>query len=148
MKIKNKKLEISFIGDKNFKEFFQQSKKQLNILMTYFQSLHHIEGFSEICIKIVSDPEIKMLNKNFRNKNKITDVISFGDVGFSGDIAITESYIKTNSKYSSQNFFMLLVHGMLHLFGYSHYDRNNRETMRMLENICMTNLGLKKTHEV
>ena len=29
----------------------------------------------------------------------------------------------------------------------SHYDKNNRETMRMLENICMINLGLKATHE-
>ena len=43
---------------------------------------------------------------------------------------------------------MLLTHGMLHLFGYSHYDKNNRETMRMLENICMISLGLKKTQEI
>ena len=42
---------------------------------------------------------------------------------------------------------MLMVHGMLHLFKFSHYDKNNRETMRMLENICMINLGLKATHE-
>ena len=148
MKIKNKKLQLSFVGDKNFKEFFHKSKKQLSILMMYFQSLHHIEGISEICIKIVSDQEIKSLNKKFRNKNKITDVISFGDIGFSGDIAITESYIKKHIIYSPQNFFMLLNHGMLHLFKYSHYDKDNRETMRMLENICMINLGLKKTHEV
>lgn len=148
MKITNKKLQLFFIGDKSFKQFIHTSKKQLKILMTYFQSLQHIEGNSEICIKIVSDEEIKLLNKNFRNKNKITDVISFGDIGFSGDIAITESYIKKNSVYLSQNFFMLLTHGMLHLFGYSHYDKNNRETMRMLENICMISLGLKKTHEI
>ena len=61
------------------------------------------------------------------------------DIDFSGDIAITESYVVKNGKYSTQSFFMLMVHGMLHLFKYSHYDRNNRETMRMLENICMTN---------
>ena len=36
---------------------------------------------------------------------------------------------------------------MLHLFKFSHYDKNNRATMRMLENICMINLGLKATHE-
>jgi ssRNA-specific RNase YbeY (16S rRNA maturation enzyme) len=74
--------------------------------------------------------------------------ISFGDIDFSGDIAITESYVLKNGNSSSQSFFMLMVHGMLHLFKYSHYDKDNRETMRMLENICMINLGLKKTHEV
>ena len=99
--------------------------------MTYFQSLHHIEGFSEICIKIVSDPEIKMLNKNFRNKNKITDVISFGDVGFSGDIAITESYIKTNSKYSDDVTLILLSSSadttLMHI--------NDREIIKMFLNI-------------
>lgn len=56
-------------------------------------------------------------------------------------------FVLKNGKYSSQSFFMLMVHGMLHLFKYSHYDKNNRETMRMLENICMINLGLKATHE-
>ena len=147
MIIKNKKLKISFIGDKKFKEFIKNSKKQLTLLSTYFQSLHYIQGSSEICVKIVNDEEIRSLNKNFRGKNKITDVISFGDIDFSGDIAITESYVLKNGKYSSQSFFMLMVHGMLHLFKYSHYDKNNRETMRMLENICMINLGLKATHE-
>ena len=30
---------------------------------------------------------------------------------------------------------MLLVHGLLHLFGYTHYDVKNRKSMRLLENM-------------
>ncbi len=148
MKIKTNKLEFFFIGDKIFNDFLIHNKSKINTLMRYFKSLHYLDGESSICIKIVTDEEIKYLNKNFRNKNKITDVISFGDNGFSGDIAITKSYISSKKNYVSQNFFMLLTHGLLHLFGYSHYDKNSRSTMRMLENVCMKNLGLKKTHEI
>ena len=141
-------MQIDFIGDKKFIKFLKISKKKLDIMIKYFYTLHYIEEFSDIRIKIVDEKEIKSLNKKFRKKNKVTDVISFEDEGFGGDIAITKSYIIIGDKFSEQNFFMLLVHGILHLFGYSHYDKDNRETMRFLENICMKNLGLKKTHEV
>lgn len=148
MKIKNNKLEFSFIGDPIFKKFLKEHQIKLKILMKYFKSLHHIEGSSLVCIKIVSEDEIRTLNKKFRKKNKLTDVISFGDEGFSGDIAITKTYIFNKNQYLSQNFFMLLTHGLLHLFGYTHYDKSSRSAMRILENLCMRSIGLKDTHEI
>jgi ssRNA-specific RNase YbeY (16S rRNA maturation enzyme) len=42
---------------------------------------------------------------------------------------------------------MLVGHGILHLFDYSHYDRQSRTNMRFLENMLMDLLGLKKIHE-
>lgn len=141
-------MEITFIGDNQFKKFLKLSKSKLTFLIKYFEALHYIESPSTICVKIVSEKEIKFLNKKFRKKNKITDVISFEDEGFSGDIAITDSYVNKNGKFLEQNFFMLLVHGILHLFGYTHYDIKNRKSMRLLENIAMINLDLKKTHEI
>ena len=141
-------MEINFIGDRQFKKFLTSSKSKLTILMKYFEILHHIKGHSTICVKVVNEEEIKFLNKKFRKKNKVTDVISFEDDGFSGDIAITDIHINKNGKYLEQNFFMLLVHGLLHLFGYTHYDVKNRKSMRLLENIAMVNLGLKKIHEI
>ena len=51
------------------------------------------------------------MNKKFKNKNKITDVLSFPDGDFSGDIAIADSYIlNRNKKINEQNFFMLVSH--------------------------------------
>ncbi len=148
MKIKNKIIELDFIGDKDFQNFLKLSKNKLRLLLQYFETLNYKYESTNICVKIVQEEEIKTLNKLYRKKNKITDIISFEDDGFSGDIAITISYILKNGKFSQQNFFMLLVHGMLHLFGYKHDNKSNREHMRLLENTAMVNLGLKKTHEI
>ena len=58
-----------------------------------------------ISIKIVTNDEIKSLNKEFRKKNKVTDVLSFPDDHASGDIAIADSYIlDKNNTINAQNF--------------------------------------------
>jgi len=148
LKIKNKKFEIEFIGDAQLKKFLRDSKDRLKKLSEYFQILHQNEDQTMITIKIVSNDEIKILNKKFRKKNKVTDVLSFPDEHASGDIAIAESYIlHKNQTINAQNFFMLVGHGLLHLFGYTHYDKQSRSNMRFLENTFMLMLGLKKVHE-
>jgi len=148
LKIKNKKFEIEFIGNKDFKKFLRESKNQLKKLSEYFQTLHQNENQTMITVKIVSDEEIKILNQQYRKKNKVTDVLSFPDEHASGDIAIADSYIlNKNQRIDPQNFFMLLGHGLLHLFGYTHYDKQSRSNMRFLENLFMLMLGLKKIHE-
>ena len=148
MKIKNKKFEIEFIGDTQLKKFLRASKDRLKKLSEYFQILHQNEDQTMITIKIVSNEEIKILNKKFRKKNKVTDVLSFPDEHASGDIAIADSYIlNKNQTINTQNFFMLVGHGLLHLFGYAHYDKQSRSNMRFLENTFMLMLGLKKVHE-
>ena len=148
MKIKNKKFVIEFIGNSELNKFLKDSKERLKTLSTYFQALHRNEEQTQITIKIVSNEEIKILNKEFRKKNKITDVLSFPDNHASGDIAIADSYIlNKNNKINSQNFFLLVGHGLLHLFGYTHYDRQSRANMRFLENMFMKILGLKRVHE-
>ena len=148
MKIKNKKFVIEFIGNSQLKKFLNNSKGRLKKLSEYFQPLHLNENQTSITIKIVSNDEIKSLNKEFRKKNKVTDVLSFPDEIASGDIAIADSYIlNKNNTINSQSFFMLVSHGLLHLFGYSHYDRQSRSNMRFLENMFMKFIGLKPVHE-
>jgi|TARA_X000000368_G_scaffold335846_1_gene273390 probable rRNA maturation factor len=148
LKIKNKKFVIEFIGNSQLKKFLNNSKGRLKKLSEYFQPLHLNENQTSITIKIVSNDEIKSLNKEFRKKNKVTDVLSFSDEIASGDIAIADSYIlNKNNTINSQSFFMLVSHGLLHLFGYSHYDRQSRSNMRFLENMFMKFIGLKPVHE-
>ena len=148
MKIKNKKFVIEFIGNSQLKKFLKNSKGRLKKISEYFQPLHLNEKQTSITIKIVSNDEIKSLNKEFRKKNKVTDVLSFSDEIASGDIAIADSYIlNKNNTINSQSFFMLVCHGLLHLFGYSHYDRQSRSNMRFLENMFMKFIGLKPVHE-
>ena len=79
MKIKSKRLIIEFIGNSELKKFLNNSKKRLKKLLSYFDTLHLGTEQTLISIKIVTNDEIKSLNKEFRKKNKVTDVLSFPD---------------------------------------------------------------------
>jgi probable rRNA maturation factor len=87
----------------------------------------------EISILIADDPEIEELNRKYLNRNGPTNVIAFpmrqgefahvtpqllGDVVISTDTAAREA--KSSGMSIEQRFKELLVHGILHLFGYDH----------------------------
>jgi probable rRNA maturation factor len=79
-----------------------------------------------VSIAVTDDSSMKALNKQFRKKNKSTDVLSFpSDIkGHAGDIAISEEIASKQAKafgHSLQTELkILLLHGMLHLAGYDH----------------------------
>ena len=91
------------------------------------------------------DKEIKKLNKKFRNKNKITDVLSFPfqtkielkkklkneKEVYLGDIIINLSKIKSKNipKKFKIEFDRLWIHGLVHLFGYDH--KKNKDFLKM-----------------
>ncbi|MFZ8862583.1 MAG: rRNA maturation RNase YbeY [Thermocrinis sp.] len=84
----------------------------------------------ELSIALVSDAQIKRLNKLYRNKDKPTDVLSFPigekveDWLILGDIVISVDTAKRQAKelgYSlEEELKRLLVHGLVHLLGYDH----------------------------
>jgi probable rRNA maturation factor len=85
---------------------------------------------AELSIVLVSDAQIKRLNKLYRNKDKPTDVLSFPirekveDWLILGDIVISVDTAKRQAKelgYSlEEELKRLLVHGLVHLLGYDH----------------------------
>lgn len=84
----------------------------------------------ELSIALVSDAQIKRLNKLYRNKDKPTDVLSF-PIGekvngwlILGDIVISVDTARRQAQelgYSlEEELKRLLVHGLVHLLGYDH----------------------------
>lgn len=87
----------------------------------------------ELSILIVDDDRIAQMNESYLNHEGPTNVISFamregdhgaihpellGDVVISIDTAVREA--ETGAIPAEQRFYELLVHGILHLFGYDH----------------------------
>jgi len=84
----------------------------------------------ELSIVLVSDAQIKRLNKLYRNKDKPTDVLSFpigekvedwlilGDIVISVDTARRQAQELGHSL--EEELKRLLVHGLVHLLGYDH----------------------------
>lgn len=103
---------------------------------------------AEISVTIVDEEEIKNLNKEYRGKDSITDVLSFpmmefedemifdecdfnGDNVVLGDIVICAKRAKQQAEefgHSVQReFAFLTVHSMLHLLGYDHEHSEDME---------------------
>lgn len=88
---------------------------------------------AELSISIVDDIEIRDLNRDYRGKDKATNVLAFamndgdfgpinpeilGDVVISADTTFSES-VEYEMAFEDR-LFQLLIHGILHLIGYDH----------------------------
>jgi len=99
------------------------------------------EEHSELSVELVGDARMRRLNKQFRNKDRTTDVLAFamreakgpssallGDVVISVPTAVRQSKARGHSV--DEEIVRLLIHGLLHLIGYDH-ERGEREAQRM-----------------
>jgi len=99
----------------------------------------------EVSLSLVGEGAIKTLNKKYRQKNKVTDVLSFpvSDVALKkhgiiplGDIFICLPFAKKEAKRENINIetkvARLTVHGFLHLAGYDH-EKTSKDAKVMLK---------------
>ncbi len=92
-----------------------------------------------ISIAFVGDRVIQKLNKAYRDKDKITDILSFkGENNFLGEIIIDYLQIKRQAKKFSNSvkneLVYILVHGLFHLLGYDDKTEKGRKEMEQLAN--------------
>ncbi len=110
----------------------------------------------EISISFVDNEEIRSLNREYRNIDKTTDVLSFPmDQDFDipgivllGDIIISLERAKEQAEEFSHSFereiFYLLVHSLYHLLGYDHIEMEEEKEMRKKEKSMMKKLKIFK----
>ncbi len=110
-------------------------------------------------ILVTTADEIQKLNKQYRDKDKATNVLSFPmqspeevDVCLLGDIVLCASVIRDEaeqqSKTSSAHWAHMVVHGMLHLQGYDHIDNDEAEEMEQLEINILNQLGYDNPYDI
>lgn len=102
---------------------------------------------SSATIAFVSDKKIRELNRQFRNTDKATDVLSFPSGGTDedlGDIAVSVETAAAQAKENGLSFedeiAQLILHGLLHLSGYDHETDNGE--MNKLELKLRKKLGI------
>nr|WP_072536912.1 rRNA maturation RNase YbeY [Anaerococcus mediterraneensis] len=120
------------------------------------------EDFSEnveVSLSIVDEDQIHKLNKEYRNVDRKTDVLSFpmdekayDDEGnpiiLLGDIVICLDVAKDQALDFGHSFereiMYLICHSTLHLLGYDHIEEDDKKVMRAKEKEIMKNLGVFK----
>ena len=100
-----------------------------------------------LTILLTDNFKMKFLNKEFRSKNKTTDVLSFPNLDdmdlkkknnteiYLGDIAISYEIVNRRSKDSNFDleFDKMWIHGYLHLLGYNHKKVRDYKAMKKME---------------
>jgi probable rRNA maturation factor len=97
-----------------------------------------------LSIHLIGDTRMRRLNRDYRGVDSSTDVLSFGVQGAKilgphewGDIFISVPYIRRQAKREGvvyrEELFRMLIHGILHLFGYDHVTIKEEKKMFALQ---------------
>lgn len=126
----------------------------------------NISKKAEVSITVVSNEKIREINRDYRDKDQVTDVISFaiedddedlfkefdldgitiprdlGDIFISYDVAVEQATEYEHSVERELGF--LMVHGFLHLNGYDHMTVEEEKIMFSLQEEILKEYGLKR----
>ncbi len=127
------------------------------------------EDFKDVSVSInfVSDEEIQRLNREFRNIDKVTDVLSFPNLNktpneklkkfrkladfdtnllFLGDIVISKNVAKKQAREYGHSLkrevCFLALHGFLHLLGFDHIKEEDEKIMTKLQSKILSEVSL------
>jgi len=110
-----------------------------------------------LAIRIVDEPEARCLNREYRNKDYATNVLSFsaelsaglpaeitqpqlGDLLMCAPVVAREA--KKQGRPETDHWAHLTIHGILHLLGYDHEQDEETDAMESLETKILANLGI------
>ncbi|AWM88792.1 rRNA maturation RNase YbeY [Microvirga sp. 17 mud 1-3] len=108
----------------------------------------------EVSVMLTDDESIRTLNRQWRGKDKPTNVLSFpapeqpglegprhlGDIALAYETLVREA--EEESKPLADHFAHLVVHGVLHLLGYDHETDEEADVMEALEVKALAGLGI------
>jgi probable rRNA maturation factor len=109
---------------------------------------------SGLTVLLSSDKKLKKLNRDFRGRDKPTNVLSFpaatNQQRYYGDIAIAYGVTRREAAAAGKRFAdhasHLVVHGVLHLAGYDHEKTRDAEIMEPLEVKILKRLGIENPY--
>lgn len=114
----------------------------------------------EVCCVFSNNERVAALNETFREKSSPTNVLSFPATGFgpdtriekiAGDIVLALETVAREAREQGKTFAdhtaHLVVHGILHLFGFDHEVMSDAERMECQEKKILGELGIKDPYE-
>ncbi len=107
---------------------------------------------AEVTVRIVDQQESQSLNRDYRGKDKPTNVLSFPfeappgiELSLLGDLVICRQVVEKEANEQQKpliaHWAHMVVHGSLHLLGYDHIEDDEAEQMESLETEIMQSMG-------
>ena len=144
-------MDINFVNrtkDKTYRAYLDNFKKVFKVTLDY---LNLNENY-EIAIIMVKDKPMHKINKEFRNIDRTTDVISFANIDFTGTIdeELGDVFINVDAAIRQANEYghsiereitFLFLHGLLHCLGYDHLTDVDEAQMIQLQKDIFKKVG-------
>ena len=147
-------INVLFDNRQNVLEITEDNENAIKVAVEAVLSEEDLPDDFEVSVSFVTNEEIKELNREYRNVDSETDVLSFpmddefDGVVILGDIVLsTEKIIEQANDYNhslEREMIYLTVHSMLHLLGYDHMSSAEKNEMRAREKEIMKNLKIFK----
>ena len=153
---------ISLENDQDIIVIPEKLEQLLSDGLNAVAKLHSLGEQEEVDITIVTDEEIHALNRDYRNVDRATDVLSFAldedggepelvggpEVHLLGDIIISaETAARQAEEFGhglEREIVYLAVHGLLHLLGYDHMQEEDKAIMRAKEEEALREIKLSE----
>lgn len=145
---------FEIINDTNYKI---ENLDTLNNYLNFLVKKRNLEG-AIFNIIFVTSEKIHEINKEYRNVDRVTDVISFAledsiegyveEIRMLGDIYICVEKMKEQAELYNHSVLremcFLTTHGLLHLLGYDHMEEDDEKVMFSLQEELLNEYGIKR----
>lgn len=151
-------INIDFLDDDNYVK--DNERNEISELLSFAYKHLGEQGEAEVSVSFVSNEEIKEINNDYRDKDSVTDVISFAleddDLNLIhedaprtlGDIIIsTERAAEQAEDYGHsyrRELLFLSLHGFLHLLGYDHMENDDEVEMNGKQEEILNAFGVTR----
>lgn len=155
-------------------EVSEELKKQIGAVIDFALKEEDLNQSYEISVLLVDNEEIKTINREHRNIDKVTDVLSFpmldypkgrvfkdvykdfifgktfldGENLVLGDMVLSLEKAREQSEEYGHSFsrevFYLIIHSVLHLLGYDHMNEEEKTLMRLREEDILRKLNIMR----
>ena len=148
-------IDVLFDDRQDIMEITEVNMKAIEKAIETVLTSEDRHGVFEVSVSFVTNDEIRTLNREYRNVDSETDVLSFpmDEDEFDGIIILGDIVLSTQKIIEQANDFehsleremlYLTVHSMLHLLGYDHINSEEKEEMRTKEKEIMKELQIFK----
>lgn len=151
-------INIDFMDEDGFTD--ESQKDEIESLISFAYSHLDQKDDAEISISFVGEDEIKDINRDYRGKDAVTDVISFAMEDeddnvihedaprMLGDIIICTDRAKAQAEDYGHSYkrelMFLSLHGFLHLLGYDHMEAEEEKEMNRLQDEILDAFGVTR----
>jgi len=140
----------------NLPDYPFNGRKVIRSLARMVKKVEKVKGRHVLSVIFVNEEEMHQINKQYRNIDRSTDVISFAEVdsGYGhlpyelGDIFVNTDRVKSQADSyghsEKREFAFLILHGMLHLLGYDHQTETDEKRMFALQDEILNRLAIER----